>query len=40
MFLEFSKECKEVEVLTSGKACFQLSTEFLHDFGHVITSAS
>lgn len=40
MFLEFSKNVKKVEVIASGKACFQLSTGFLGDFGHIITSVS
>lgn len=34
------QKCKKVEVIASGKACFQLSTGFLGDFGHIITSVS
>lgn len=40
MCLEFSKNVKKAEVLTSGRVCFQLSAGFLDDFGHIITSAS
>lgn len=40
MFLEFSKQCKKLEVLISGKAFFQIYTGFLADFGHTITSTS
>lgn len=40
MFLEVPKECKKVEVLTSVKACFQLYSGFLDNFGHIITFAS